>query len=222
MASIKQTATYASAVSETSGTVTLGTAPVAGNFLVGSMSYWDALTATIPAGFTLLGDANGNADAHLKYFFRQVVSGDGSSYAFSLSSADFFSVCLVEVEATEGIDVHSVIGASGGAATSVTTSSINPTITGGLAVTFFSENFGLSQNASIAASLPAGWTVTANPRPDFNSGAVGRKDTASTLTGESVTWSTNTAGALVAAMVVMKPAAAAAAATSSSNFFLLF
>ena len=91
---VQSTTASSYAVSSSTATVTLSSAPTVGNALVFLVGGW-AGTYTPPAGLTNLGGLS-SSNQQIQIYIRRVQSGDGTTWAFT-TSADAIGVYVAEI-----------------------------------------------------------------------------------------------------------------------------
>jgi len=181
-----QAKSYSSATS-ISGTAVMifDTTPTVGNQLLVGMSYAGAKNPTsAPVGWTNEGELRVSTTAWLTIWSHKVGVAEANSYTFNTTGSDYLSVVAMEIsgQATTGwlnkISLRVQTNTNSIAGTAVT-----PTVIGCLPVSFYAQNDG--SLAAVAASVPgAGWTMDANPKPDYHGMAAGH---ANTLTSDTTT-----------------------------------
>ncbi len=204
-----QSAKYQNAsgsVPSSTGTVTLSAGPTVGNILIAAVSVWNSPGVVTPSGFAFLGKVE-ITDTELDLYYRIVESGDGTSYTITMNSSDYFSAVMMEISGAVLTGAQFNTG-SASASTTMTTGSVTPSITGGLALAFRAQNTGVVANASYAPTTPTGYSLVQNAAASYNPLAVFSKDSISTTSSESVTLVTNTSGDPAGAILVLMPAAA--------------
>lgn len=146
--------------SSTGTTVTLASAPTPGNVLVaifggysGSSNPYDSPIVASPEGFGVLACAPSNANEVSYAVARKVVSGDGTSYTFTVNSGGM--VALYEISGAgyiKAVPMTNVLASSGGTSKMPDASALSGNV---LAIAAIHNDAG----AAYASSITSGWTL---------------------------------------------------------------
>jgi hypothetical protein len=205
-----------------SGTLVFGSTPTQGNLLLVGIGYaYPKNPTSAPGGWTLLDTGLINTSARMSVYYHVVGASETNSYTFTTTGGDFLSMVGIEVSgqhASTPINQHSVNSASN--PTSITTSSVTPSVIGCLPISFYFTNDGTAATA-LPATISSGWTIDQNPQPLYHAMAGGHKNslTTDTTTAISTTWSFDggsSSSDSIADILLIAPSGGTVTATAST------